>query len=124
MNCAGWRLRNHILKIPRSNYLSIWRTNLCNPTWDSKEAYHRALDLVREDCPWTNIIMLGRKVAKIFKVVTGSIVDEFGRIHVSEGSRTFSIYSLPHPSGRCFAWNDVSNYDKARELIRETGVLE
>lgn len=113
--CAGERLKNRIMGLDRASYLSLWRTNLCNPTWDSREARTRAWSLIGRDVPWTNIICLGAKVAKIMGWASPLILWETSRIELNE--RVFTLLYLPHPSGRCFVWNDPESYSLAMNAL-------
>ncbi len=48
--CAGERLKSKVLGLTRdSDYLAIWRANLCTPVWDSLEARRRAWKLVEAE---------------------------------------------------------------------------
>ncbi len=128
--CAGERLCNLILGMHTTHdYRAIWRTNLCSPSWDSKEAITRAYVLMgderrqlhlgegrvmQEPIPWRTIIMLGRKVAKIFQHVTGHL-DPFE----SSQAKGLTFLSLPHPSGLCREWNDPEAIRRTRRVLRE-----
>ena len=127
---AGCRLRSQILALSRLTYLSIWRANLCSPTWNRAAAIERAAELVvgtGDAHPWNLVIMLGRKVAD---AVDAALRRETKRQGGAPGWRDIepfesaplgvgrTLVSLPHPSGRCRDWNDPANYARARELLR------
>lgn len=102
--CAGDRLRRLIAGLDHANYMGLWRTNLCSPTLDSKSAIHRGWELLGADVPWTKIVCLGVKVAKVMGWASRLVLFESSRIELNE--RVFELLYLPHPSGRCFVWND------------------
>ena len=70
--CAGNRLQKKIFKVDRAIYLAMWRTNLCNPTWELGAARARALVIapqatsVEDAAPWKTIVLLGAKVMRAF----------------------------------------------------------
>lgn len=118
-NCAGERLCNRIFALPSTgDYLSIWRTNLCSPSWSDRAAGKRAWELLGQDVPWTKLVLLGRKVAKIYEPICSVSLEPFSIGRVDTGHRTFTVVSMPHPSGRCREWNIPSNYDRARQVMR------
>lgn len=119
--CAGDRLCNVILRIPEDWYTACWRTNLCHDgPWSTKRARERAkLLLTAENVPWTTIVVLGAKVAKI----VGSVID----LHATGGElKPFRpvthgnghVVYLPHPSGRNLAYNSQAVRDNARDALR------
>jgi hypothetical protein len=119
-NCAGERLCNRIFALPwTSEYLSMWRVNLCNPGWSDRVAGRRAWELLDQDAPWTKLVLLGRKVAGIFQPIANNReLEPFSISRIDTGHRTFTVASLPHPSGRCREWNDHKNYERARGVMR------
>lgn len=118
--CAGHRLQEHILMLPARQYRAIWRTNLCCPTWDRDAAILRTFELVAADCQWTTIVMLGRRVASAFQAgALGFNLEPFEHSGVvKKYGREIQFVSLPHPSGRCREWNNTTNYERARRLLR------
>ena len=120
LNCAGERLCNRILALPYTDqYLSLWRTNLCVGTWTDKQAGKRAWDLLAVDAPWSKLVLLGRKVAKIFEPIASvQPLEAFSIARIDTGHRTFTVASLPHPSGRCREWNIAANFERARGVMR------
>lgn len=118
-NCAGERLCNRILALPwTDDYLALWRTNLCTPSWSDKQAGRRAWELLGAEVPWTKIVLLGRKVSKIFEPICNVTLESFTIGRIDTGHRTFTVASLPHPSGRCREWNNAENYERARSVMR------
>lgn len=130
---AGHRLQSKILGISRLDYLAIWRANLCCPTWNLREARERARVLLpqakhlEDAVPWEIVVLLGAKVAKVVTDVLGVMpmrpfdYRRWCRAYV-EVPRKVTIRSeplvcLPHPSGRCRAWNDPSTVHKARAAM-------
>jgi hypothetical protein len=119
VNCAGERLCNRIFAMPRTgHYLSIWRTNLCNTRWTDKQAGKRAWELLSQDAPWTKLVLLGRKVAKVYEPICNISLEPFAIGRIDTGHRVFTVVSLPHPSGRCREWNDPNSFERARDVMR------
>lgn len=121
--CAGHRLFSLILGLKNEDdYMAIWRTNLCSPSWDAGAARRRAWTLMGPEVPWHAIIMLGRKVATVFDVTTArghyDTLEPFTSGEIDTGGRMFRLISLPHPSGRCREWNDPRSALRARSLLR------
>lgn len=134
--CAGWRLQR-ILGLRGQTYLALHRGNLCSPAWDLGRARTRARILLGDGAPWSTVVMLGRRVADAFSWV----VDEERRaragrdldrlilrpfrwysLHAMLGcapscARDIRLVSIPHPSGRCRAWNDPTSVAKVREVL-------
>lgn len=119
-NCAGERLCNRIFALPfTADYLALWRTNLCNPAWSDKQAGKRAWELLAQDAPWSKLVLLGRKVSKIFEPICNvPSLEPFSIARIDTGQRVFTVASLPHPSGRCRDWNNAENYERARGVMR------
>lgn len=128
-NCAGERLRRLILDIPSDRYLSIWRTNLCNPTWSEQIARRRALELALDDT-WDTIIMVGRKVARAMASVDRTRLSKANqdplepfevspRYFRGDTGRWVQLVSLPHPSGRNLIWNNPDARETARRIVRD-----
>lgn len=122
--CAGHRLQEQILGIVPEEYLAIWRTNLCSPTWSQAMARQRfAVLMEMPDAPWTRVVCLGRKVSQIAEEWT----TRTSGIGVGFQLRPFGtatcgrvmLASLPHPSGRCREWNDPRSYDRAATTMRQ-----
>ena len=115
--CAGQRLQELILGLPKTQYLALWRTNLCVDGWNTRRARARARDLVLTDAPWRIIVMLGAKVASAFSGVTTdeSVVAPF----CVAASDRFKFATLPHPSGRNTIWNQRGPIENARRLMVE-----
>ena len=122
--CAGWNMCFKILGMTEESYPALWRTNLCTPGWNKKQARMRAIELARSDHPWKLIVMLGRKVAEAFSVWTGGVaLEPFTHQYVGDGEddvvelRRPTLLSLPHPSGRNLVWNDPQCVQTARNLM-------
>ena len=115
LGCAGHRLQV-ILGLTRSQYLRRFdRVNLCEGgVWDPVGAQVRASQIIAG--PWRVVVLLGRKVARAFERV-GLPGVEPGRSFqtIDYGERTFVL--LPHPSGRCRAWNEEGASSLARRLV-------
>lgn len=119
-NCAGERLCNRVFALPwTAEYLAMWRTNLCVGSWSDKQAGRRAWELLAQDAPWSKLVLLGRKVAGIFEPICNTkSLESFSIARIDTGHRTFTVASLPHPSGRCREWNNAANYERARGVMR------
>ena len=122
--CAGDRLRE-IVGLDEDAYLGLWRTNLCSPKWSVKAARERSLDLLNHDAPWSVIVLLGAKVAKVFEAHVGALAP-FTTGHVygaygpdGQSPKRFAVVALPHPSGRNRIWNDPRRKFQAQILLRQ-----
>lgn len=116
-NSAGHRLQSRILAVhPRRTYLSMWRTNLCLGDWDPGSAAERAAELVRRALPWRTVVALGVRVSGALGAALGVSLETFGDPHVFPGD--LRVVSIPHPSGLNLAWNEPSEAERARSLLR------
>lgn len=112
-HAAGGRLAA-ILNMSLSTYLRAFRrVNLCTGTWDEKiaSAHARCIlaGLTSDPRP---LVLLGRKVARAF----GLDAPPFHAAPLPIAS-TPMVILLPHPSGRCRAWNLEGSFERARALI-------
>ena len=116
--CAGYRLCHKVLGIDARDYLRAFeRVNLLQgPRWSVPKARAAASALVqRTDGGWSRpggrpLVLLGRRVAAAFGL--GDILP-FTRVPIGE----WTFVLLPHPSGRCRAWNDPGSFERARALV-------
>lgn len=114
---AGHRLCTKIFGMdPRQYMLAFLRYNLCTGKWDVVEAQRRAMGL-----GWlyagNPIIMLGSKVKSAFSLPP---MEPFDVVDIAHNGGFHGRYLyLPHPSGRCRAWNEPGAYDKARDALEE-----
>lgn len=116
---AGDRLRR-ILGLRVETYRAQCRTNLCVNRWSAAEARRRAALMIvdRYSAPYDVVVMLGRKVAVAFGA--GALPAFGARPTFAGGSfGEFTLVALPHPSGRCRAWNEPGAVERARALLRE-----
>ena len=125
--CAGHRLQSRIFGVNKSTYLSMWRTNLCNPSWAAHAARERAIDLLHWQTPWLTIIMMGSKVTDTMNRTLGLNLGVFDhRAVIAESDvevgrpaeKGFTLLSLPHPSGRNLVWNGTAAVEQARQKLR------
>lgn len=124
--CAGQRLQDVVLGIPRADYLGIWRTNLCTDGWKAGAARDRAAQLIRGAHPWEVIIALGVKVTEAVWRASGDSERwapfETRRVFTlidHENASERRVITLPHPSGRNAAtWSKPGAIDRARDLVR------
>lgn len=120
-NASGNRLRL-IMGLSDLHYARMLdKTNLCTGKWSMKVARARASDLLGDRSIGV-YVLLGRRVALAFQGQTfgGEPIKPFDSYEVPEGVQCgpMHVISLPHPSGRCRAWNEPGACDKARELLR------
>lgn len=131
--CAGDRLCRLVMALDSDDYLARFdRANLCARSWKLTEARSRAAVLGDEylDVP---IVLLGAKVCLAFGVAFKpfSVVDAINLIQRSDVSGTPEApigwtpqyVILPHPSGLSRSWSVSGSYERARRLLRESGVL-
>lgn len=113
VGCAGHRLAIKILGHEfGADYLAKYdRTNLCSGKWSTTEARVRALDLAETGRP---MVLLGAKVCRAFGL-------DFAPFSIACGRSLMAI--LPHPSGRCRAWNEPGSYARARQTVADLEVL-
>lgn len=110
-NGSGGRLRR-ILGMTSSAYLRAFRrVNLCAGEWDAREARLAASRLARET--GGPFVLLGRKVSAAF----GLPYAPFHTFNRFDRDATRAALVLPHPSGRCRAWNDPGAAPLARALV-------
>jgi hypothetical protein len=114
--CTGHRLCSKVMGLRPHVYLSLWRTNLCNPAWSKRVAEVRAQILSRPGTPWRKVVLLGRKVAGSFGRPAASYFDVW-----DGGDRTGDkrFLLLPHPSGRNWVWGNPDNYTRSVLGLRE-----
>ncbi len=134
---AGGRLCRLIMGLSTKDYIrGFERVNLCAGEWSMREAKQTVCDLKTDR--WTSqipafgsdpdmvngrfphfiddkIVLLGAKVCEAFN----SSYKPFEVARVS--GCVFAI--LPHPSGRCRAWNEPGAFERARETLCRAGVL-
>ncbi len=123
--CSGWRLQR-IFGLDDDQYLALARTNLCSPMWSAIAARERAAALVAVGSPHRVFVLLGAKVRATFGKILARSLGEFELVKVGEdglfdkavGQREFWFVCLPHPSGRCQAWNRPGAKELARGLLR------
>lgn len=109
---AGERLCCDILGMWRKEYLATFdRVNLCDGRWSVVAARTRAKELCK---PGAKLVLLGAKVCQGFGLPY-SPFSTFGvgisNPNVEDAS---TVLILPHPSGRCQAWNDPNTIPRAR----------
>lgn len=124
---AGGRLCRTILGLSRADYLTIFdrRNLLSQPKWSIRNARASA-DLIRRMVEkrelGDHIILLGTKVAAAFEIP----YEPFKMFQTGRSSfwssdpfkRNVHFLVLPHPSGRCRAWNDPAAIGRARDAVR------
>lgn len=112
--CAGHRLCTKVFDMdPRQYLVAFLRYNLCTGKWRREEAERRAKGLIllyRENPK----ILLGAKVAAAF----GYNYQPF-EVQLKGNIGLGCTLILPHPSGRCRAWNDPKSYERARDALEE-----
>jgi len=95
-----WRLTG----MAEDDYLASFdRRNLCRTRWSSKRAQRAARDLKKHLERDNVIVMLGHKVRRA----------------MGDPPRGVQFLFIPHPSGRCRAYNDPSVRRRVRRLLRK-----
>lgn len=101
---AGDRLRKVLGMTDREYLRAFVRTNLCWRRWSRRQARREATVIART---WPGpVVLLGQKVAAAFGLEYRPLTRD-GRFLV-----------VPHPSGRCRAWNDPTVGNAVRQLVR------
>ncbi len=114
-NSAGGRLAR-ILGLSKTEYLRRFdRVNLCRSHWDLNEARGVVHQVMRER---DKIVLLGSKVRYAFAMEDQQYFTRLTETLV-DGQPPTTFYVLPHPSGRCRAWDDPRSTEQARLLLRE-----
>lgn len=108
---AGWRLAHIVLGLRRRSYLSCPRLNLLTTERWSVPAARVAATSILAAPPTDVLVLLGRKVAAAFDVADVSV---FGSKRLIGGPL---VVVLPHPSGRCLAWNEPDAVSRARAAV-------
>jgi len=104
-HASGGRLAR-ILGLSRGQYLRAFgRANLCSGRWSLGDARGAAELLTIMNDRDRPIVLLGSKVCQAFAQPYHPFTSA-GRLHV-----------LPHPSGRCRAWNEPGAVARARALV-------
>lgn len=108
---AGGRLCHSIFRMAEREYLRAFdRVNLCPRAWCDEDARERAADVFAlAKRRGQSVVLLGARVSRAF----GFDFEPFSVRYV-EGAR---VLTLPHPSGRCRAWNDPAAVRRARRLV-------
>ena len=111
--CSGARLKEILGFQWDKQYLDTFeRVNLCNGPWELLVAREHAKEIMAR---WEGpVVLLGAKVCQAFEFP----YEPFS-LQKSLPGLGKDIYILPHPSGRCRAWNDPKSVERARELLRE-----
>ena len=109
---AGDRLRAILGMTDREYMRAFVRTNVCRGPWDERQAKLNAGALLLGPFHPGPYILLGRKVCAAF----GVPYLPFKRQRY--GSRPWEFLVLPHPSGRCRAWNDPRATTRTRRVVR------
>jgi hypothetical protein len=128
VNSAGARLRTKILGCSRAVYFGpdVHRANLCRGKWSAPKAREEAARLARLH-PTATFVLLGKKVRDAFGIYQ---LDGDETIRVIRGknwvselvSQPRTVVLLPHPSGRCRAWNEPGAIERARWALRDAGL--
>lgn len=116
-NCSGHRLQSKIFGISPTDYLAMWRTNLCVGGWSVKKARERASEILWADAPWDVVVLLGKKVcdAAVSTYETKEY-DMFTSVQLTSGRRWVF---LPHPSGMNRIWNQAGVVERGRGLMQD-----
>jgi len=125
---SGGRLCTFVMGISVRDYLRNYdRVDLCHPKWSLPAARKRAAELMAERGPDDVIVLCGAKVAAAFDVpfipFTYSRASVTARMLVPSLPQRPALVLLPHPSGLNRLWSQPGSVDRARAVLRETGVL-
>lgn len=127
LNCAGNRLQEKIFQVSMGEYLQMWRTNLCVGGWRVKQAREAATAIINaltaREVTWKVIVLLGQKVQTAFSQVgDGPVPENFSSRPVTippTRAVSFTLASLPHPSGRNRIWNQEWTIKEAQMLMKK-----
>lgn len=115
---AGGRLCQLIMRLSVKEYIRGFdRVNLCAEKWSMREAKDHA-DRIMTNAILNNwkVVLLGAKVTEAFKF-------DFKPFSSLRYLDRVEIVILPHPSGRCRAWNEPGALDRAHDMLVRAGVL-
>ncbi len=98
------------------------RVNLCRDKWSTRAAREAAIAIMRDRT--APIVLLGAKVTAAFMMPFQPFTHT--TLDLPDGGprwlrRTFVV--LPHPSGLNRIWQTHNAFERAREVLREAGVL-
>lgn len=120
---AGHRLCVDILGLGRKDYLERFdRANLCGGTWRIGAARDVAERIKHEHKGDRAFILLGAKVREAFGIWEAAFTVATRYWDLQPGPLrewVHTYYLLPHPSGRCRAWNEPGAVARARALLKE-----
>lgn len=120
--CAGDRLCRRVLGLGEEEYLDGFdRCNLCPREWRAAEARDRATRMRLTPGPDRTFVLLGAKVTRAFGLEWRPFWWERVQELLPLPVHTFVV--LPHPSGLSRYWNEPGAYERARETLRDAGVL-
>lgn len=105
---SGARLAT-ILGLDGQSYDRIIKVNLCGRRWDRGEAMRSVGEVVR--------VHAGRVVVALGRKVASAMGHEGPQFTARVVGKTVVVH-LPHPSGRCRAWNDPEAPGRARRVVR------
>ena len=96
-----------LLDLTDAEYLRRFRrTNLCVGGWDAELARAAAAKLVARE---SRLVVLGARVS----AAIGVSYSPFEQFAVEK----CKVLVLPHPSGKCRAWNDPAASERARSSV-------
>jgi len=140
--CAGDRLCRIVLGMEPDRYLDAFdRVNLCPERWSIRQARERAAKIVQARVDPVPVVLLGARVCAAFglkfqpfsvweRVDHRSALDD--RVVISARAPSelrappraggVPYVLLPHPSGRSRLWDAPGSVDRARCLLRQSGI--
>jgi hypothetical protein len=118
---AGWNLACVILGLSRAEYLRRFerRNLLAGPRWSIPEARRAALEVSTSMSEGDRAILLGARVAAAFSLEYAPFEEREFVVRpgfVDQAARSRFLI-LPHPSGRCRAWNEPGAFARARGAV-------
>lgn len=124
VNSAGHRLQSKVMGASLSDYLAMGRENLCLSRWSTAGARDGVARVVGAYHPDAPLVLLGVKVARAFGLRGAPFTWGCHPVPAAGGPERRVVVFLPHPSGRCRAWNDPDSYESARRALRGAGVVD
>lgn len=118
---SGGRLQRRVMALPKRQYLSFPRYNLCAGTWSLRAARVEAQRL-RVESHGHQFVLLGTKVCRAFDVAYVPFTVDVAPPDTDAEGRALPelpYVVLPHPSGLCRAWNEPGAFERARAVLQE-----
>ena len=115
-NASGARLCR-VLGLHATTYVRLRRVNLCVGSWrllEARRAWDQLLLEETENLDDVCFVLLGRRVQRAANARGTPLTYD-----VQKPVCKIVYLRLPHPSGRCLAWNNPETARTVREILRE-----